>query len=152
MAYVEKLCDVASYEFITFWNPRLKRRQFFLRDVVTKRFVRGIKEVVICGTCTFESVNQPHWTKTLYIEAEYCQRVDLTEYRHVESDEVFVDALYGSVEENVLDYCQECCSNFGVECDEIAGFEMCLEKTEKKCRYGRLRDGQLVKVRELKVK
>lgn len=122
-----------------------------MRNVVTKRFVRGIKEVSICGTCTFESTKQHDWTKTLYIEAEYCSRVDLTQYRDIESDEEFVALLYGDVEDDVLAYCKECCDNFGVDCNEVAGFEMCLERDVKKCRYGRIREGKLVKVRELEV-
>ena len=143
---------MASVEFITFWNPRLKRRQFFLRDVVTKRFVRSVREVSVCGTCTFESTGHHDWTKTLYIEATYCDRINLEQYSDVGSDDTFVLALYGSVEEDVLDYCVKCCANFGVDCDEIAGFELCLEKDEKRCRYGRIREGKLVKVRELEVK
>ncbi|PMQ00717.1 MAG: hypothetical protein CBR30_09680 [Dictyoglomus sp. NZ13-RE01] len=123
-------------EIIGFFNPRNKRYYLFLRNPANKRFVKRVRTLYICITCTFKSVRADrHFSKNLYVESQGMSEVGSSEWELCDSDSCFHELIESKIRE-AQDVCERCFANFGVDY-EIGGAEYRTAPCEIYCRAGR---------------
>jgi len=128
--------ESTSYELLSFFIKRIKRRFVMLRDPKTKRFVKFVRVLYICVTCTFESTDPSrHPSKNLYVESQVEGYLTYEDWRDIESDEDF-DQLIKDTANELSKECDTCFENFGVDY-EVAGYEVHTMPCGEYCKYGR---------------
>ena len=133
-----------NHEIACFFNPRINRYTCFLRDRVTFRFIRFLREFYVCATCTFHtSPKGKHWSKGLYVESQSCTVLSYSDFAFCTSDEEFVE-LVRAAEEEAGKGCGVCFAMFGVDY-EVAGITFHSEFSEEYCRKLHPIEGYLIK-------
>jgi len=123
-------------EIIGFFNPRNKRYYLFLRNPANKRFIRRVRTLYICITCTFQSISADrHFSKNLYVESQGMSEAYSNEWEFCDSDACFHELIETKIRE-AQDQCDRCFNNFGVPY-EVGGVEYRTEPCDTYCRAGR---------------
>jgi len=95
---------LTGHEIVSFWNPRVRRRQLFLRHAKTKRFVRLLRELWVCATCGAEYESRRDETRNIIFEAMGCVAIVEEEWKDLREDAQFI-ALVDSTEDRSFERC-----------------------------------------------